>query len=55
MNCARCGRVIKSTNYQRIGNYVYGSTCMKQMIKKNLIIKNKVIKPESDIQIELFT
>ncbi len=54
MKCARCGKAIKSNNYHRIGNYYYGSTCAKKMFQKNIKIANKIIKPESELQIELF-
>ena len=55
MKCARCGRVIKSNVFSKIGNYFYGSTCARKMnlTKKNIKVKNDVKKSEIN-QFELF-
>lgn len=55
MKCARCGRVIKSNNHSKIGNYFYGSTCARkmQLTKKNVKVKNEASKPDNS-QFELF-
>lgn len=55
MKCARCGRVIKSNVYSKIGNYFYGSTCARKMnlTKKNIKFKNEASKSD-DSQYNLF-
>ena len=55
MKCARCGRVIKSNVFSKIGNYFYGSTCARKMnlTKKNVKVKNEASKSD-DSQYNLF-
>ena len=48
MKCARCGRVIKSNVFSKIGNYFYGSTCARKMNLTNKQVKVKALDYETN-------
>lgn len=56
MKCSRCGRIIKTNNYSKIGNYFYGSTCARKMHltqSKRKVIKLDTVK-ENINQLDMF-